>query len=71
MVGPSYRVAVRGPVGEVAKVRVNTHDGRQIGATMGKDGWLVAWWPGTSDVNTVTLFDQAGAELGTEPGGIR
>ena len=26
MVGPSYRVAVRGPVGEVAQVRVNGID---------------------------------------------
>ncbi|HEX8870739.1 MAG TPA: hypothetical protein VF821_34055 [Lentzea sp.] len=56
---------------EVAKVRVNTKDGNHVGATMGKDGWLVAWWPGESDVNTVTLYDEAGNELGTEPGGIR
>lgn len=56
---------------EVGKVRVTTHDGRHVIATIGKDGWLVAWWPGESDVNTVTLYDKAGKELGTEPGGVR
>lgn len=56
---------------DVAKVRVNTQDGSQIGATMGKDGWLVAWWPGSAEVTTVTLYDKAGNELATEPGGVR
>ncbi|MGW4215056.1 hypothetical protein ACWEIJ_44270 [Lentzea sp. NPDC004789] len=56
---------------EVARVRVNTEDGRHVAATLGKDGWLAAWWPGEADVTTVTLYDRAGHELGTEPGGVR
>jgi hypothetical protein len=56
---------------DVAKVRVNTEDGRHVAATLGKDGWLAAWWPGEADVTTVTLYDKAGNEIGTEPGGVR
>ncbi len=56
---------------EVAKVRVDTQDGKQVVATLGTDGWLVAWWPGQAEVTTVTLYDKEGNRLGTEPGGVR
>lgn len=51
---------------EVRKVRVDTADGLKVTATVG-NGWTLAWWPSAADATSVTLYDNEGKELGTEP----
>lgn len=55
---------------KVGKVVVHTEDGLKVTATIG-NGWLLAWWPSRGDATSVTLYDQAGNELGTEPARVR
>jgi hypothetical protein len=61
-------IAEIGP--DVAKARVNTEDGKQVAATLGK-GWMVAWWPTRAKAVTVTLYGRGGEVLGTESAEIK